>query len=122
MTTSRIEPRNLLQRLPEDLSSERTEELLASGSVRIERIVSHGQRSPEGFSYDQAEDEWVLVVSGLAALEIEGRSELVRMGPGDYLYLPAGLRHRVAWTSEHQPTVWLAVFAKPAERADKPER
>jgi cupin 2 domain-containing protein len=32
------------------------------------------------------------------------------MGPGDYLYLPAHRRHRVAFTTRDEPTVWLAVF------------
>jgi cupin 2 domain-containing protein len=28
---------------------------------------------------------------------------------GDYLHIPAHLRHRVEWTAENEVTVWLAV-------------
>jgi cupin 2 domain-containing protein len=37
------------------------EVLLADRHIRIERIVSEGHASPEGFWYDQSEHEWVLV-------------------------------------------------------------
>ena len=33
----------------------------------------------------------------------------MRMGPGDYVHIPAHRRHRVAWTDPAQATVWLAV-------------
>jgi hypothetical protein len=38
--------------------------LLKRAAVRIERIVSAGQITPEGKWYDQDADEWVLLVSG----------------------------------------------------------
>jgi len=79
-----------------------------AGDVRIERIVSNGQASPRGFWYDSPEDEWVLVVSGSGAVEIEGGATHA-LGAGDWLHLPAHCRHRVAWTDPAQPTVWLAV-------------
>mgnify|MGYP000570833243 CR=1 FL=1 len=79
------------------------------GGVRIERIVSAGQSSPPGFWYDQDASEWVTVLSGRAGLELEGEDEILEMGPGDWVDLPAHCRHRVAWTAEDEPTVWLAV-------------
>ena len=79
-----------------------------SGNVRIERIVSTGQTSPEGFWYDQGWDEFVLVVRGAARLEVEGEGERP-LGPGDWAMIPARTRHRVAWTDPEQTTVWLAV-------------
>jgi cupin 2 domain-containing protein len=98
----------------QDVPSARTEELvsvLASNRhVRIERIVSTGQTSPEGFWYDQDEDEWVVVLTGEARLRIEGHSDLLHLRPGDHLTIPAHQKHRVEWTSESQPTIWLAVF------------
>ena len=41
-----------------------TQELLAAPGVRIERILSSGQTSPEGFWYDQEEQEWVAILEG----------------------------------------------------------
>jgi len=78
-------------------------------NVRIERIVSTGHTSPEGFWYDQAEHEWVTVLSGRAKLRYEDGLE-VELGPGDAASIPAHTRHRVEWTSPNAPTVWLAFF------------
>jgi cupin 2 domain-containing protein len=36
--------------------------------------------------------------------------EQVTLNTGDYLYLPAHLKHRVASTSEDEQTIWLAIF------------
>ena len=99
----------ILAGLPDASSGEVFETLLERGGVRIERIVSHGQASPEGEWYDQERDEWVLVLSGRAGLLIEGEAEPRLLGPGDHLDLPARCRHRVAWTDPEVPTVWLAV-------------
>lgn len=104
--------RNLFDPCPEARRDEVTEVLAGGPGVRVERIVSHGQASPPGFWYDQAEDEWVAVLSGRARLEFADGS-LREMAPGDFVLLPAGLRHRVAWTDPAQPTVWLAVFWRP---------
>ena len=93
------------------------EELFSgAGPFRVERIVSRGQSSPEGFWYDQDEHEWVLLLKGAARLRLEGREEPVELGPGDTLVLPARCRHRVEWTAENEETVWLAIHfsAEPA--------
>jgi cupin 2 domain-containing protein len=83
---------------------------LAEGEgVRIVRIVSHGQASPPDFWYDQEWNEWVVVLSGSAAVLIEGDAEPVTLRAGDHLTIPAHKRHRVAWTDASEPTVWLAV-------------
>lgn len=86
--------------------SRRTERL-RQDAVRIERIVSNGHASPEGFWYDQDEQEWVLLLEGEAEIEF-AKSEPVHLTRGDTLNLPAHTRHRVASTS--RPAVWLAVF------------
>ena len=49
------------------------------------------------------------MVAGSAAVQFEDESEPRQLGPGDYLLIPAGRRHRVARTDAGQPTVWLAV-------------
>jgi cupin 2 domain-containing protein len=83
--------------------------LLTAGGVRVSRIVSHGHASPDGFWYDQADAEWVLVLSGAAGLLIEGEAAVRGLGPGDYLLIPAHVRHRVEWTAPDSPTIWLAI-------------
>jgi cupin 2 domain-containing protein len=99
---------NLLRNLPEACGDEALETLLETADLRIERIVSHGHASPEGFWYDQDESEWIVLLSGAAKLEFEDRT--LPLGPGDSLNIPAHVRHRVEWTSPDEPTVWLAVF------------
>jgi cupin 2 domain-containing protein len=90
--------------------------LLNTPTFRIERIESHGQSSPPGFWYEQATAEWVLVVRGAARLEFEGEIPF-DMPAGAYVNIPAGRRHRVAWTDPNQPTIWLAIhYAEPASR------
>ncbi len=102
-------PSNLFADIPDSLPEELFRDILNRGAVRIERIVSRGHRSPEGFWFDQAWDEWVLVVRGRAGLEVQGQPAVVELGPGDHLLLSAHTRHRVAWTDEKCDTVWLAV-------------
>ncbi|WP_345337390.1 cupin domain-containing protein [Ferrimonas pelagia] len=100
---------NFWASLPDDLEHEVIDTLLDDDSVRIERIVSHGQSSPEQGWYDQTQSEWVMVVKGAAVLAFDDGRE-VRLESGDHINLPAGCRHRVAWTDPDQKTVWLAVF------------
>ncbi len=99
---------NLFAQIPETLREELTETLVSTASVRIERIVSHGQASPEGFWYDQPEHEWVVVLQGAARLQFE--DEQVELRPGDFINIPAHRKHRVDWTTPDEPTIWLAVF------------
>ena len=101
--------RNLFQSLPKDLSEEVTQTLVDADAVRIERIVSQGQASPDGFWYDQPEHEWVVVLTGSAQLKYEDGAAPVVMQPGDTVNSPAHRRHRVEWTTPDEPTVWLAV-------------
>ncbi len=89
--------------------AERFDQLLSQEGVRIERIVSNGQSTPEGEWYDQDWDEWVIVISGRASIRYEGKDELCLLKAGDSLFLPAHCRHRVEWTDSEQPTIWLAV-------------
>ena len=100
---------NLLEGIPADLSEELLTTIQRSEGVRIERIVSQGQASPEGFWYDQDESEWVLVLEGNAAVQFEGEVDPVELQRGSYLNIPAHARHRVVWTDPRQKTVWLAI-------------
>ena len=104
--------RNLFAGLPNVLPEELVGVLVDSQQVRIERIVSTGHTSPAGFWYDQAEHEWVVVLKGEAKLLCEGDKEPIRMKPGDYVNIPAHIKHRIEWTTPEEPTVWIAVFYK----------
>jgi cupin 2 domain-containing protein len=99
---------NLFTDLPSKLPDELLTTLLEANNLRIERIVSHGHASPNGFWYDQDQHEWVVVLQGAARLSIEGESKELK--PGDYINIPAHQKHRVEWTTPVEPTIWLAVF------------
>ena len=90
-------------------TAERIETLLARPGVRIERIVSSGQSSPPGFWYEQADAEWVLLVSGEALLRFEDEAEARRLRAGDWLNIAPRRGHRIEWTAIDVPTVWLTI-------------
>lgn len=102
--------RQIYAAIPERLPDELFEILAISEHQRIERIVSLGHASPEGFWYDQEQDEFVILLRGAARLRFEGEDP-VEMKAGDYVAIPAHCRHRVDWTDPDQPTVWLAVHS-----------
>ncbi|RLS36762.1 MAG: cupin domain-containing protein [Planctomycetota bacterium] len=93
--------------LPSRLPNEVISTLIEATNLRIERIVSHGHSSPAGFWYDQEQQEWVMLLTGQAKLRLE--DQLIEMKAGDYLNIPAHMKHRVEWTTPDEPTVWLAV-------------
>jgi cupin 2 domain-containing protein len=101
---------NLLSFIPDSLPEEIFDEIVSTKNVRIERILSKGHASPEGFWYDQDENEWVLLVKGEAALRLDGQDELIYLREGMHFLIPAHLKHRVEWTKEGVETIWLAVF------------
>ena len=101
---------NLYADLAPDAAAERFDALLARRDVTIERIVSMGQASPDGFWYDDPRDEWGVLLAGAAALQFDGGAGELRLAPGDHVHIPAHCRHRVAWTDAREPTVWLAVY------------
>ena len=100
---------NIFANIPADLPAELFAEILAAGSCRLERIVSRAHATPPGQWYDQEKNEWVMLLQGAAALRIAGEEELTVLKPGDYLFLPAHLRHRVEWTAAETETIWLAL-------------
>ena len=50
----------------------------------------------------------MLVLKGAAKLEFED-GRVVSMGVGDWVEIPAHVKHRVIWTDEEGETVWVAV-------------
>jgi len=106
--------KNIFSGIPEKLKNEQEElfeTLLQTPGFRMERIVSQGQCSPEGFWYDQNENEWVMLLAGKAGLRLAGE-EVVVLQPGDHINIPRHCRHRVEWTDPDQETVWLVVYYK----------
>ena len=101
---------NLFAALPDARDGERIETLAALPGARIERIVSMGPASPEGFWYDQERIEFVALLAGNARLRIENEAAPRELRPGDWLVLPAHCRHRVEATSAAPAAVWLAVY------------
>ncbi len=99
--------RNVFSEIPAEFPEEIFTVLAESENVKIERIVSDGQASPEGFWYDQDRSEWVLLVAGSAVLTVG--DERVELNPGDHLLIPAHQRHRIESTSATEKTIWIAV-------------
>ena len=100
---------NNLFKLPKlPIKEERFDKLLEKEGILIERIISTGQVSPPGFWYNQDQDEWVVLIQGIAELEFEDGKK-VRLTKGDYVLCPKNLRHRVTYTSVEPACIWLAV-------------
>jgi mannose-6-phosphate isomerase-like protein (cupin superfamily) len=99
---------NLFAKLPAAKRAEAFTELLGRPGVRIERIVSNGQITPEDEPMVQEQDEWVVLLQGEAGIRIED-SVAVTLKPGDHLTIAGGQRHWVTYTAKGEPTVWLAV-------------
>ena len=93
-----------------DKTSENFLEIFKNDVIRIEKIVSNGQKSAENFWYEQKEGEFVLVLKGKALLEFE--DEILELNEGDALNIPPLKKHRVKYTHTNEPTIWLAIFYK----------
>jgi cupin 2 domain-containing protein len=97
------------ENIPRELPREIIEILAESKNVKIERIVSRGHASEKDFWYDQERHEFVILLSGEARVGFEdGRSDAI-LKKGDYLIIPAHLKHRVISTHPDCDTIWLAV-------------
>ena len=103
-----IEKYNIFDEIPIDKNEEIFFEIFKNESIKVEKIVSNGQKSPENFWYEQEKSEFILLLEGFAILEFEDKQvELVK---GDCLNIEAFQKHRVKFTSLDEPTVWFAVF------------
>jgi cupin 2 domain-containing protein len=104
---------NLLSNLLLSPAAEVFEPLLHGNGIRLERILSTGQATPPGEWLVQSWEEWVVLIAGEARLLIEGEAVPRELRPDDWINIPAGVRHRVEWTSRDAPTVWLALHYHP---------
>jgi quercetin dioxygenase-like cupin family protein len=89
-------------------------ELTSLPGARVEHIVSSA--TPDPAVQVQDRDEWVLVLSGAARLEVAGQQ--VALAARDWLLLPAGTAHRVLATEPG--TQWLAVHGAAAATPSLP--
>ncbi len=103
---------HLFADIPTTLPEEQFDMLLHTGGCRLERIISIGHATPPGAWYDQDGDEWVILLQGQAGLRFADEDTTRLLKPGDYVWIPAHCRHRVEWTSEDPPAVWLALHVQ----------
>jgi cupin 2 domain-containing protein len=94
---------NLYENALPPAKGERFDTLLSHQGLVIERIVSTSRI--ESQEYVQEQDEWVVLLTGEATLEVAGRE--VALKAGDYLFLPARTPHTVRRVSDG--ALWLAV-------------
>lgn len=104
-----LEVKNIFSNIPGNIPEEIFERLAGTGEILVERIVSSNHSSPEGFWYNQDRNEWVLVLRGSAGLLFEGDERVVTLKAGDWIDIPARMKHRVEWTDPADKTIWLAV-------------
>jgi cupin 2 domain-containing protein len=71
--------------------------------LEVRQVLSGELEAP--VDYLQPDDEWALVVSGSARLEVD--DDVLELGPGDWVWLPAGTPHRLLRTE--QGTSWVTV-------------
>ncbi|MEG8947753.1 cupin domain-containing protein [Rosettibacter firmus] len=93
----------------EKLIDEFFQNILVTEHFRVERIISECHSSPEGFWYDQDKNEFVLLLKGSAEILFEDNN-LIKMKEGDYIIIPAHVKHRVEKTDSFQKTFWLTIF------------
>lgn len=101
---------NVFHAIPGALPEELMEDLVSTSQVRIERIVSRGHTTPTDKWYDQDEHEWVMVAKGQARLLFQEGMKEISLNEGDYVNIPAHVRHQVSWTKPDEETIWLAIF------------
>lgn len=107
---------NIFADIPDTLSEELFTSLLTRDNVHIERIVSKGQTTPPEQWYEQAWDEWVIVLAGQAVLGYEHALPDLALTAGDSVFIPAHTKHRVVWTAPDIHTIWLAVHLHQQEK------
>ncbi len=100
---------NIFSNIPAEIPNEIFEDIISTEKLRVERIVSKGHVCADNEWYDQAENEWVIVLSGYGIIEYTN-GDKVTLKQGDYLHIKAHEKHRVLETSVDEITVWLAIF------------
>jgi cupin 2 domain-containing protein len=84
------------------------QDILSNKRIKIERIISSGQKTPDGKWLCENKDEWVILLKGKAKITFRSGS-IIEMKQGDYLFINSGTEHRVTYTSSKPRCVWLAI-------------
>ena len=100
---------NLFLNIKELISEEIFEALLKNEYLKLERIISNGHATLQGEWCDQDTNEWVILLQGSAGILFEGDTEVLVLRPGNYVNIPAHMKHRVEWTDSGEKTIWLAL-------------
>ncbi|MGJ0310806.1 cupin [Aliarcobacter cryaerophilus] len=103
-----IEKYNIFKEIPIDKSEEKFFEIFKNENIKIEKIISNGQKSSDNFWYEQEKSEYILLLGGYAILEFEDFE--IELFKGDCLNIEAFKKHRVKFTSLDEPTIWFAIF------------
>lgn len=106
-----MNPSDNFFRIPEKISSgfELFETLISNDKIAIEKIISTGQKTPEGQWLEDDRDEWVMLLQGESELLFADGKRML-MKPGDYLMIKKNIKHRVEMTSADPACIWLAVY------------
>src|SRR3989344_3416046 len=102
-----MKPENIFAKIPKKLSRELFNTILSKNNIKIERIISKNHITPKGKWYNQNKNEFVIILKGSAEL-LFFPNKKIKMKTGDYINIPAHLKHRVDKTGKK--TIWLAVF------------
>jgi len=87
-----------------DIDSEIFKTLLKHKNVTIKKIISNTLKTPQTFN--QKEDEFVVLLKGCAKIEING--EIKKLKAGDFLFIPANTPHTLIKTKK--TAIWLAIY------------
>jgi cupin 2 domain-containing protein len=82
--------------------------ILNNKNIKIERIISSGQRTNDNEWLVQDKSEWVLLLQGEATIIIY-ENKTIKLSKGDYLYIPENTKHKVDYTSKNPHCIWLAI-------------
>lgn len=105
---TQMNKQNIFDNIVMNKETEQFNEILKRDNIRIERIVSNGQKSDDNFWYDQDEHEFVMILEGQAVIEFEDRE--IELKKGDCIDIESHRKHRVKCTDVTKPTIWLAIF------------
>ena len=89
----------------------------SQGRLRAQTMTAiEGMTEPTGWHYHTCEGQFVYALKGWVDLEFE-TGETIRLGQGESLFIPGGLRHNEIATSEDLEILELSV---PAEMGTVP--
>ncbi len=72
----------------------------SGGQMRAQLTkAKRGMTQPTGWHYHVCENQFVYVLNGWVELEFES-GEMLRLGPGDTVFIPGGLKHNELRTSD----------------------